>query len=497
MKTNFKLLQKATIVALFFSFIMGQNLQAQNEPVTIYMEIAKVKKSTDDFKKMHDELVTPYIQERIKQGTMLAHAVFKVAFPNGDQLDYDYVMLDVFSEFSHIKMEDEEAGKIIYSAFTNPDIEKMMGRFEDAMDFMGSEVFVVRDEAFPGPVGGSDKMPKYVRVNHMDVSENNSSAYAKMESDIFKPIHQANAKAGNLHDWMMLQRIIPYGSDGDNDFLTFDIFSEWGDMAGGNFSALFKQVHPDKNMDDTWNKMSGLRDLRRSEIWELVKIIDTPTPEVKFDVVKEGTGPLPKKGQEVAFHGTLMNMDGETLFSSKDVLGHPFHYIMGNDPFDRFFDKALQQTKKGGIINVTAPVDFQDEFTRNMSGGKTAVMKLEVLDIAAPILNGAEEIKTIIESDGLAAAKKSYPVLQSEGYIFREGDMNGLGYQLMKDGHSHAALYIFELNQKNYPKSANACDSLGDGYRAAGNYAKAKHCYEMALKNNPDFKASKEKLEQM
>ncbi|MCB0519574.1 MAG: hypothetical protein H6577_24530 [Lewinellaceae bacterium] len=50
------------------------------------------------------------------------------------------------------------------------------------------------------------------------------------------------------------------------------------------------------------------------------------------------------------------------------------------------------------------------------------------------------------------------------------------------------------MNQKNFPESWNAGDSLADAYRAAGDIAKTKHCYEMALKIKPDFQASKDKL---
>ncbi len=154
--------------------------------------------------------------------------------------------------------------------------------------------------------------------------------------------------------------------------------------------------------------------------------------------------------------------------------------------------------KKGGVLRMTVPPIAQDKNTVGMTGGKTAVMEVEMVDVGAPPPNGARLLERKIKNHGLSAAKEKYKKLKAsnpKGYVFREYDMNMLGYKLLGQGHTDAAIYVFELNQKNHPKSWNACDSLGDGYKATGNYAKAKHCYESALKINPDFIASKNNLE--
>jgi hypothetical protein len=496
MKTQPVLFKMAVLTALFFTVILGNKLHAQEEAPTIYFEITKIKKLTDDFQDVHEELAKPFIQERIKAGNQLAHALFRVYSPYSDDANYDYIMMDVFGDFNHLNMGKEVMGKMAYSIFPNANIPKMIDRWNEAVHTASSEVFLVRDEAFPGSKGGSDKMPKFVQVNHMKVSEANSGNYSKMESEIFKPIHQARAKEGNLHDWILAQRIMPYGSDWDNNFLTFDIYSEWGDMAGGGMGDLFSKVHPDENPNDIWDKMATLRDLRRAETWELIAVIDKPTPEVTYETVKEGTGTYPMLGQEVAFEGTMLDMDGNVLFRTSE-LGFDFHYVVGENMYDRYFEKGLKKAKKGGIFKMSIPASIQDEMTKNISGGQDAVMQIELKDIAKPQPNGAKLLKESIIEDGLAAGKALYKKLKSnnpEGYTFREGDMNSLGYMLIKEGHNDAAIYVFELNQKNHPKSWNACDSLADGYKAAGDYAQAKHCYEMALKINPDFKSAKEKL---
>lgn len=476
-------------------------LIAQDAPQSLYLEMTKVKADNEDFLAMEKELATPFVQERIKQGNQLFRAVFRVYYPNGDDQTHDYVTMDGYGDFAHLNMGWDAMVKTAHAAFPNADMNKMGKRWESAAHRQGSEVFVVRAEAFPGPASGSDKPAKFVVANHMKVAGNKVSEYIAMESEMAKPIHQARAKAGGMNDWVMAQRVMPNGTEYPYNFITFDIYSDWSQMAntGDNITKAFATAHPGKDMNAAIEKMISLREIGRSEVWELVSFVDQPAAEATYDVVKEGTGPSIMPGQEVTYRFKLMNEKGEELISS-DQLGFHFHNTVGANPYDRVFDKGVKQLKKGGIMNITLPPELQDDNTKGMTGGETAVWKVEVVDIGMPAPNGATMLKNVINEHGLATAKEKYKKLQSsnpDGYVFREADMNNLGYELMAAGKTDAAVYIFDLNQKNYPKSWNACDSLADGYRAAGNHAKAKECYKMALNINPDFKASKDKLDKM
>ena len=61
--------------------------------------------------------------------------------------------------------------------------------------------------------------------------------------------------------------------------------------------------------------------------------------------------------------------------------------------------------------------------------------------------------------------------------------LNLAGYERMQAGATKEAVAIFQLNVEAYPNSANAQDSLGDGYLADGQkelaLAAAKKCLEM------------------
>ena len=495
MKQQFYSLCNAAIAVLLFTFVFGQNLQAQ-EDETIYFEITKLK-SGEDFWDVENEIVKPFVQERIKQKNLLAWVLYKVKYPNVEEAEYDYVVMEVVNNFDHLNLGRKESMGIAATVWPDTDLQPIIERFDAGAENMGSEVFVLRGEAVEGgPDKGSPR--KYVQVNHMKVAEANSAAYANMEIEIFKPIHQERAKNGTMSEWLLCQRILPYGSEWDNNFITMDFYENWSDIAhrGG---GLFEKVHPDKDPEAIWKKMSKLRELRRAETWEIVMVVDEPAKEVQYDVVKEGTGDSPMRGHEVKYRGKIMNTEGETLVSS-DMLGFDFYHTVGSDPNARHFDKGLLNMKKGGITTMTFPAETQDKLTSAMMGGETAVIKVEMVDFGDAKPDGAAMLQRKIKAHGLSTAKAKYQKLQSDnskGYVFREDKMNSLGYQLLEKGMTDAAIWVFKMNTKLYPKSWNACDSLADGYRAAGNYAKAKHCYKMALEINPEFTAAKNKLEKL
>jgi dienelactone hydrolase len=68
-------------------------------------------------------------------------------------------------------------------------------------------------------------------------------------------------------------------------------------------------------------------------------------------------------------------------------------------------------------------------------------------------------------------------------YLFPEPVLNLAGYEKLQAGATKEAVAIFQLNVEAYPQSANAQDSLGDGYLADGQkeqaLAAAKKCLEM------------------
>jgi dienelactone hydrolase len=105
---------------------------------------------------------------------------------------------------------------------------------------------------------------------------------------------------------------------------------------------------------------------------------------------------------------------------------------------------------------------------------------------------------TLNQPGGVARARQLYDEAKGRDrsvVLFPEGETNLLGYQLLRDGNAKDAVSVFQLNVEGYPRSANACDSLSDGWLAAGDKEQALTYAQKAIElldqdpnATPDFK---------
>ncbi|MCC6557333.1 MAG: amidohydrolase family protein [Polyangiaceae bacterium] len=71
--------------------------------------------------------------------------------------------------------------------------------------------------------------------------------------------------------------------------------------------------------------------------------------------------------------------------------------------------------------------------------------------------------------------------------IAGEDMVNNLGYTLLAEGDAQRAIDVFIANVEDFPRSANAFDSLGEAYAKAGDMARAVQSYGKALEVDPRY----------
>lgn len=74
--------------------------------------------------------------------------------------------------------------------------------------------------------------------------------------------------------------------------------------------------------------------------------------------------------------------------------------------------------------------------------------------------------------------------------------VNGLAYHLLQTKQFEKSQFLFQMNVTNYPKSANAFDSLGDFYAETADKENAIKCYKQALEIE-EIQATRKKLKQL
>lgn len=111
----------------------------------------------------------------------------------------------------------------------------------------------------------------------------------------------------------------------------------------------------------------------------------------------------------------------------------------------------------------------------------------------------SDDLYRLLAAGRIDAARAHYRAFKAspDGKdIDTERTINGLGYEFIGRD-AAAAVALFELNVESYPASANAWDSLGEGYLAQGDHAKAKEAYQRSLELNPDNDNAREILKKL
>lgn len=83
------------------------------------------------------------------------------------------------------------------------------------------------------------------------------------------------------------------------------------------------------------------------------------------------------------------------------------------------------------------------------------------------------------------AEKNYYSIKAKDSKWNFEDTLNNIGYILMRNSRFNEAVKVFALNAKENPQSANAFDSLGEGYFSIKNYTLALENYKKSLALNP------------
>lgn len=95
---------------------------------------------------------------------------------------------------------------------------------------------------------------------------------------------------------------------------------------------------------------------------------------------------------------------------------------------------------------------------------------------------------------GIALYKKLKQEKNSEYNFSDENELNQLGYELLRDGKTDAAIKIFNLNVTEFPNSANAYDSRAEAYFNKKEYVLSKNDYLKSVELDAANQNGKEML---
>jgi hypothetical protein len=116
----------------------------------------------------------------------------------------------------------------------------------------------------------------------------------------------------------------------------------------------------------------------------------------------------------------------------------------------------------------------------------------------APSIAGRVEA-AVQHGDTLVAARLLAEARADVANRFRspEADVNALGYRLLNAQRVREAIAVFRLNTREFPRSANVWDSLGEALIVAGQREAGVAAYRRALEIDPQFRSSQDALRRL
>lgn len=127
-----------------------------------------------------------------------------------------------------------------------------------------------------------------------------------------------------------------------------------------------------------------------------------------------------------------------------------------------------------------------DEYRSNKDPMLEACLNFSDKD---PVLDPMARLRELFEAgkmDQVEAEAKKMTVDPKYRYMNFEQKINQAGYDLINSNQMQPAIFVFQLNTKLYPKSANTWDSLAEAYWKAKQADKAIEYYNKAIELDPN-----------
>lgn len=170
----------------------------------------------------------------------------------------------------------------------------------------------------------------------------------------------------------------------------------------------------------------------------------------------------------VGLDGAVTAVAGSGRFESTDGVGLEASF---SNPNGIAYDAARDAL----YVN-----DYLTPFLQRTSAPKRSLLRR----IAFPSLTA--RLRQALQAGGVEALRSAYHEYKdARPGRFTEIEVNVLGYTLLGEHRTDAAIAVLELNTEDYPASANTWDSLAEAWMTAGDRERAIRFYRKSLELNP------------
>ena len=114
----------------------------------------------------------------------------------------------------------------------------------------------------------------FLRIDYMRIPPGQSLHYRTLETELWKPVHQARVDSGYITSWKLYGHHFP-GGDADYQYVTVTEFPSLQSMDELHYPELFQQVHGADYDTSITQETSESRTLTHTDIWALIDSVDS------------------------------------------------------------------------------------------------------------------------------------------------------------------------------------------------------------------------------
>lgn len=113
-----------------------------------------------------------------------------------------------------------------------------------------------------------------VSIHYMKAAPGLEAEYERVETEVWKPIHEARQEAGAMRDWVLYRVQYPQGTEAPYTHVTVNVYDTWADYDQQELERWVAEVHPDRSFEELVEEANAARDYVRGEIWRPVSRLD-------------------------------------------------------------------------------------------------------------------------------------------------------------------------------------------------------------------------------
>ena len=255
---------------LLFAFVLSGFISIAQAPTEMFARVFMLKVPAGkqaEFETFMKDKMKPVQELRREKGKIILWILFKVHLA-GETDEYNYADVSYYPSWANTEA-NLSLPALVREAHEGADAAQFIAKLHEVCSITKKHMLYRTEAVEPNPPVPS----KYVRLDYMKIKPGKTAEYLRVERDDWMPFHQSLVNEGKSSGWGLWQLVFPGGTDASYDYVTSNRYSTYDQILGTDYAGTFKKVSPGKNVNDIFMRATNSRDLVRSEVWEVVDML--------------------------------------------------------------------------------------------------------------------------------------------------------------------------------------------------------------------------------